>query len=179
MSFWELYGSSFSPDLGKDVTEEEVEAWAEAEADRRQAWLEGPTEWEKLEWARRERRRRRFASLGPAVGPTEEEVEEWAENERKRRQEWAEGPSPADKAEWARKERARRRFGFPRPPFSFDPDQSSVEELQRQIRLAIQGGLAWAWNAPWELWEKAVEAGREWESGVGDAYGPRRVSLYE
>jgi hypothetical protein len=38
-------------------TDDEVEAWADEERRRRQAWLEGPTELEKLEYAHRERRR--------------------------------------------------------------------------------------------------------------------------
>jgi len=36
-----------------------VEAWAERERRRRQAWLDGPSEEEKERWARRQRRRRR------------------------------------------------------------------------------------------------------------------------
>jgi hypothetical protein len=40
------------------VSESEIEAWAEREHKRRQAWLEGPSESERQEWARLERRRR-------------------------------------------------------------------------------------------------------------------------
>jgi hypothetical protein len=39
-------------------TDEEVNAWAEQEHQRRQAWLEGPSEEEKQEWRRREIGRR-------------------------------------------------------------------------------------------------------------------------
>lgn len=40
------------------VTESDVAAWAERERQRRQKWLEGPTEDEKRAWARAELRRR-------------------------------------------------------------------------------------------------------------------------
>jgi hypothetical protein len=45
-------------------SDEEVEAWAERERERRRAWLEGPTAQERAAWARRERLRR-MAELGP------------------------------------------------------------------------------------------------------------------
>jgi hypothetical protein len=41
------------------VSETEIAAWAERERKRRQAWLEGPDEDEKQEWADAERLRRK------------------------------------------------------------------------------------------------------------------------
>ena len=41
-----------------DLTDAEVEAWAERVRRRRQAWVDGPTEDEKHEWIRREYARR-------------------------------------------------------------------------------------------------------------------------
>jgi hypothetical protein len=49
---------SDDPDDYYAVSESEIEAWAAREHKRRQAWLEGPSEGEKQEWARLERQRR-------------------------------------------------------------------------------------------------------------------------
>lgn len=53
--------SGLPPSLGP--SDEEVDAWAEQEHLRRQAWLAGPSAEEKHEW-RRQERIRRLASLG-------------------------------------------------------------------------------------------------------------------
>jgi hypothetical protein len=47
------------PEAPRDLSDEEIEAWAARERERRQAWLEGPTEDERAAWARSERARRR------------------------------------------------------------------------------------------------------------------------
>jgi hypothetical protein len=48
------------PDPGEDlVSKSDIESWAERERQRRRAWLEGPTDAERDEWADLERRRRR------------------------------------------------------------------------------------------------------------------------
>jgi hypothetical protein len=48
------------PDPGEDlVSKGDIESWAERERQRRRAWLEGPTDTERDEWADLERRRRR------------------------------------------------------------------------------------------------------------------------
>lgn len=44
------------PDLGP--TDAEIEAWAQQERERREAWLRGPTQAQKSDWAARERVRR-------------------------------------------------------------------------------------------------------------------------
>jgi hypothetical protein len=46
------------PGMSAGPSEAEVNAWAESVRSRRQAWLDGPTEEEKVEWYRRERARR-------------------------------------------------------------------------------------------------------------------------
>ena len=46
------------PGMSPDPSEAEVEAWAERVRLGRRAWMDGPTEEEKLRWQRRERRRR-------------------------------------------------------------------------------------------------------------------------
>jgi len=45
-------------------SDEEIDAWAERERERREAWLNGPSPQERAAWARRERLRR-MAELGP------------------------------------------------------------------------------------------------------------------
>ena len=51
--------------------EDEVEAWAERERQRRQAWLAGPTEDEKRRWARHEN-----PESGPRVSRFEGDLRE-------------------------------------------------------------------------------------------------------
>jgi len=53
-------GESVSPpdSFGLEPTEAELDAWAQHERERRQAWLSGPTPEERAAFARRERERR-------------------------------------------------------------------------------------------------------------------------
>ncbi|HXK24730.1 MAG TPA: hypothetical protein VMS55_18815, partial [Myxococcota bacterium] len=78
-------------------TQEEVDAWAEREHARRQAWIGGPTELEKQEWARRCERRAAFGFGESDLAPTKDEIDAWAERERRRRAAWLEGPSEDEK----------------------------------------------------------------------------------
>jgi hypothetical protein len=55
---------------GLEPTDEEVDAWAARERERRRAWLAGPTDDERAAWARRERVRR-ITELGPAWRATD------------------------------------------------------------------------------------------------------------
>jgi hypothetical protein len=50
---------TLQPLLRLDPSDDEIEAWADQERKRREAWLKGPTPEEKKAWARRERARRR------------------------------------------------------------------------------------------------------------------------
>jgi len=66
--------SEFAPDAPDAAavgpTDAEVEAWAERERARRDAWLRGPTEAQKAEWAAAERARRTRPHLQlPAPSP--------------------------------------------------------------------------------------------------------------
>jgi hypothetical protein len=47
-----------------DPSDEDIEAWAEGERQRRAAWLEGPTEDQKAAWAREQRQRRALVNDG-------------------------------------------------------------------------------------------------------------------
>lgn len=63
------YGRRHTPDE-LEPTREEVDAWAERERKRREAWLQGPDEEERYEWARRERGRRwARAAYGSGFAP--------------------------------------------------------------------------------------------------------------
>lgn len=88
-------------------TQEEVDAWAEREHARRQAWIAGPTELEKHEWARRCARRAAFGFGESELAPTQDEIDTWAERERGRRAAWLEGPSDDEKRRWASAHTAR------------------------------------------------------------------------
>ena len=41
--------------MAAEPTDPEVDAWAEREKNRREAWLAGPSDAEKREWSRRQR----------------------------------------------------------------------------------------------------------------------------
>ena len=83
-------------------TPDEIEVWAAREHKRRAAWLAGPSEEEKQEWARRYRWRGALGLEESRLGPTREDIELWAEREHKRRQAWLEGPNAMEKHDWAR-----------------------------------------------------------------------------
>jgi hypothetical protein len=124
--------SRFEP---REPGPEEIEAWARREHGRRQAWLAGPSEEEKQEWARRYRRR---ASLGleeSRLGPTREEADRWAEREHARRQAWQAGPDEDEKRQRARDLRSRSPrgpFGDPMPISDEEVDDWAARERQRR-----------------------------------------------
>jgi hypothetical protein len=105
----------------------EIDAWAERERGRRQAWLKGPTESEKHDWAHRSLLRARFGLGESRLGPTPDEIEEWGRREHARRQAWAEGPS-----DWEKQERARGRSQGAEPPAADEIDAWSERERRRR-----------------------------------------------
>ena len=86
---------SAQPPVAADA--EEIDAWAAREHKRRAAWLAGPSEEEKQDWARRYRWRATLGLDESRLGPTPEDVELWAEREHKRRAAWLAGPTDAEK----------------------------------------------------------------------------------
>jgi len=55
-------------DPGEDlVSKSDIDSWAERERQRRRAWLEGPSDQERDDWASSERRRRRWRQRLPVV----------------------------------------------------------------------------------------------------------------
>jgi hypothetical protein len=65
---------NFSDASAPMSAEDEVDAWAQRERQRRQAWLTGPTDDEKRRWARRE-----TSNWGPSVSALEGDVREWTD----------------------------------------------------------------------------------------------------
>lgn len=149
-------------------TDEDVEAWAEQEHKRRQAWVSGPTEAEKQEWALRERRARArgsqaygYGTPATAYGPTDEEVEAWAEEERKRRQAWLKGPTEGEKQEWARQERRRREREARSPgglATPYGPTDEEVNEWAAQERERRQAWAKGPTEAEKQEWAAQVRA---------------------
>ncbi len=113
-------------------TQEEIDTWAAREHQRRTAWLAGPSEEEKLAWAKRPRWR---SALGLEAdrAPTREDIDLWAAREQKRRAAWAAGPSEAETAEWARAHAAR---AGDDPPSPAETDAEGWAARERQRRQA-------------------------------------------
>jgi hypothetical protein len=151
-------------------TDEPVERWAEREHKRRRAWLEGPTEWEKREWARQEHRRlevRHMFSGPTAPGPTDEEVEEWAEREHKRRNAWLKGPTEQEKRDWARREQMRLEAKDQFGPPALEPTDEEVEDWadrERKRRRAWVDGPTEREKDDWERRECGPERGYSYRS---------------
>ncbi|HJQ31320.1 MAG TPA: hypothetical protein VJ866_04025 [Pyrinomonadaceae bacterium] len=159
-------------------TRDDVEEWAERERRRRQAWLEGPSEEERHEWARREYEHR-GGEGARALWPADEEVKEWAERERRRRQAWLEGPSEEERREWARRERRRReQRDWYDGPGDWDEDPS-VARLRRDVQLAAEGAARILWEWPFWTWSRLVRAGRDHEERFNTPFRTRRITYYD
>jgi hypothetical protein len=120
-------------------TQEEIDAWANREHQRRAAWLAGPSAEEKLAWARRHRWRSTLGLAESRLAPAPEEVDEWAALEHKRRAAWLEGPTDAEKQRWARAQRER---GLPHGPDAAAPSQPDVEGWAAREKLRRQEWIA-------------------------------------
>lgn len=116
-------------------TPEEVEAWVNSEHKRREAWLAGPSQEEKEDWARRYRRRAALGLAESRLPASPEDVAAWAEREHKRRQAWIAGPAEDEKREWARSYRRRARTGLEesdRPPTPEEVEAWAEQERRRR-----------------------------------------------
>jgi hypothetical protein len=132
-------------------TQEEIDAWAAREHRRRAAWLAGPSDEEKQEWARRYRWRAALGIEESRLGPAREDIDLWAAREHKRREAWLAGPSEAEKQSWAGGQRRRAGAGATDSPAP--PTQEEIEAWagrERQRRAAWLAGpseeekLRWA-----------------------------------
>jgi hypothetical protein len=123
-----------------EPTQEEIDGWAEREHRRREAWLAGPSDAEKQEWARHCRYRAFLGLAESRLPPSREDVGLWAERERKRREAWLEGPTEDEKQDWARRYRRRaltRLSESSLPPTAEDTEAwASRERQQRREWLA-------------------------------------------
>jgi hypothetical protein len=143
-------------------TPEDIESWAERERKRRAAWVAGPGEDEKREWARRIRGR-------GELPPSPDEIGEWARREQQRRRDWLAGPSEDEKQEWAL--RQGREQGDVR-----EGDLSeTARRLFREAELAGKGSLFALTTAPAALWSYFVRAGRAFEEEFYQPARRRRV----
>ncbi len=142
-------------------TQEEREAWAAAEHARRQAWLRGPTEFEKHDWFRRARRNAAVGHGEPYVAPTSEEIDAWSERERRRRQAWLDGPSEKEQHDWARR-RSRWAEAAAEDPSSMPPDEDTEAWAQRehQRRQAWLKGPTEEEKSEWAQHQTEGVAGR-------------------
>ena len=135
----------------------EIDAWAEREHKRRQAWLNGPGVVERLDWA--ERHCRDIDATGGI--DIEAEAEAWKEREHKRRQAWLNGPSEQERLEWARQHR-RRSMGGPVVAPTDDEVAAWAEHEGRRRR-------AWA-EGPTE--QEKIEWAREHSRSAGTSIPP-------
>jgi hypothetical protein len=132
-------------------TPDEIEAWAAREHRRRAAWLEGPREDEKQDWARQYRWRAVLGLEESRLGPTSEEINLWAERERRRRAAWLAGPSDAEKKRWAaQRRRAAADESDPRQP----PSQDEIEEWAAGEQQRREQWLAGPSEAEKEEWAR-------------------------
>ena len=116
-------------------TQEEIDAWAAREHGRRAAWLAGPSDEERQEWARRYRWRAVLGIEESRLGPAREDIDLWAAREHKRREAWLAGPSEAEKQGWAESQRSRARAGLadsPAPPTPEEIEAWAARERQRR-----------------------------------------------
>ncbi len=181
---------------------EEIDAWAVREHKRREAWMDGPTDAEKQDWARRYRYRALVGLAESRLPPSPEEIELWASRERKRREKWLEGPTEDEKQDRARRHRRRTVAGVSEP--SLPPTAEEIEawaareaelrrewlagpseEEKRRWARRQAGGLLTEWS-DWmrppsgesELFDAAHRLLREAElAGRGSLYALSRAPL--
>src|SRR5512143_3269811 len=113
-------------------TAEEIEAWAAREHKRRAAWLAGPNDDERQEWARRYRWRATVGLAESRLGPTQEDIDVWAEREHKRRQAWLGGPTDAEKRSRANREHRIAAVTGSTPPVDEEVEEWAAREQQRR-----------------------------------------------
>jgi hypothetical protein len=142
-------------------TDKEIEAWADREHQRRQAWLAGPTEEEKEAWSLRYRRRAALGLAESRLAPSREDIDEWARREHQRRQAWLVGPTEEEKQDWARRMRRPGLSGF--PPMELPPTAEDVEEWAKRERQRRQEWLAGPNDEEKHRWARR-EAGGLWET---------------
>ena len=113
-------------------TPEEIDAWAAREHKRRAAWLEGPSEEEKQDWARRYRWRAAVGFGESRLAPAQEDIELWAEREHKRRQAWLAGPTDTERRMWASRAQRAGRVTDSDPSSEDAVEEWATREKQRR-----------------------------------------------
>jgi hypothetical protein len=141
-------------------TAEEVEDWATREHQRRAAWLAGPSQEERDQWARRYRRRAVMGLAESGLGPSPDEVAQWADREHKRREAWLAGPGDQEQRDWARRSRRRGLGGNPESDLS--PAATEIHEWADRERQRRQAWLAGPTEEEKERWIER-QSGGPWE----------------
>jgi hypothetical protein len=156
-------GRSYDPGYAWDLwpTDADIEEWGRAEHERRQAWLAGPSQIERQEWALSQLRRSTSGGPEGSYGPTDEEVENWARDEHDRRAAWAAGPSEVERLEWAL--RVRERDPLARPVTDADIEAWVKDEHAR--REAWLAGPTEAERADWARRAGAARYAPAWHAG--------------
>jgi hypothetical protein len=158
---------------GLGPSPEDIAQWADREHKRREAWLAGPTDQEKRDWARRYGRRMFAGSPESDLSPTATEVEEWADRERRRRQAWLAGPTEDEKERWIE-----RQTGGPWDLADAMMESELVDSarrLARDVDLATKGSVDALLRAPLAIWSYLVRSGRSFEDDLYQPPPRRRV----
>lgn len=147
-------------------TQEECDAWAQTEHARRQAWLRGPSQFEKHEWFRQGRRKATFGLGDSYLAPTPEEIEAWSERERQRRVSWIEGPSEKERHEWMRRHPRRADVEVADPNDPTAPNEiEEWAEREHQRRQAWLAGPTDQERSEWARRQTEGFAGRLLQGG--------------
>jgi hypothetical protein len=118
--------------------QDEIDAWATREHKRRAAWLAGPSEEERQDWARRYRWRAALGLEESRLAPAREDIDLWAEREHKRRQAWLQGPTETEKQQWAAAQRRHARTGS-----MGDSPSPTAEEIEAWANRERQRRQQW------------------------------------
>jgi hypothetical protein len=159
-------------------TDAEVDEWAARETARRQAWVDGPSQTERMTYGTQR------SMLSP--GTVQVDVDEWAAREHDRRVAWAAGPSEAEKHDWAVRHTDRSRAYYTQAgPYvrgvrsdyaGADALPPIAAEIRDLARLAMAGAAYRAFEYPYEALGHLVQAGMDLqESLVTPRFASRRV----
>jgi hypothetical protein len=146
-------------------TDEEVAAWADEERLRRQAWLQGPTQAEKAEYAQVESERRRWAVPRP-YGYEPYGYAPYG---------YAPYGAEGSFAPWMYVYAGGWGAYGPRYPA---PDYETARQFGRSLELAGRGAWYLLTEGPYVAWERLLEAGRTWEEQAYQPAPRQRISLY-
>jgi hypothetical protein len=130
-------------------SDEEVDAWAERERRRREEWVAGPTEDEKIDWARSERRRRRRCDDDYYYDRWDRPLSRYWDRY------WGRDSDRYDR--------------------DCDREESIASRMMRDTMYAAEGAADMLINGPYRAWSRMVRNGRDWEDDDFEPRRPRRI----